>query len=132
MAYVYYHSGMETVCVHCGAGLRGRQTKYCSIDCKNTVLNDALQAYPRQRDRGITRKLAAIKDAGGGCVRCGYSSNMAALVFHHRDPSTKVFGLTQRALSNMKEARLAVEIEKCDLLCQNCHHELHNPNLILK
>lgn len=61
------------------------------------------------------------------CQRCGYS-NPCALDFHHRDPSTKEFDIAQKAWS-VSEERLIAEIEKCDVLCANCHREEHCNNL---
>lgn len=59
---------------------------------------------------------------GGRCVDCGYSTCPEALQFHHRDPSTKDFGLG--AFSGSL-ARLIEEATKCDLLCANCHRSRH-------
>lgn len=55
-------------------------------------------------------------------MRCGYSKCSRALSFHHRDPSTKKFGIgTAKTLSI---ETLRVEAAKCDLLCANCHMEV--------
>ncbi len=55
------------------------------------------------------------------CQRCGYSKCLAALEFHHKDPSTKD-GLvgTQATLHDA-----TIEAKKCELICANCHRELH-------
>lgn len=114
---------------HCGVVLSGRQTKYCSVRCKNKALNATLQKYSAQHERGIARKKAAVVELGGACQVCGYSNNLAALVFHHRVPSEKSFMLNARTFANMAEKQLRDELAKCDLLCQNCHHEHHYPHL---
>ena len=70
--------------------------------------------------------------AGGRCIRCGYDRCMAALDFHHRDPSTKLFQLSLKLPqasvdSNSSTAgKIRSEIGKCDLLCSNCHREEHS------
>ena len=64
----------------------------------------------------------AIK-VGRGCDRCGYATCGAALQWHHRDTETKVAQVSWM-LSYSKE-RLDAEMAKCDLLCANCHHEMH-------
>lgn len=56
-------------------------------------------------------------------MRCGYDRCPRALVFHHRDPKTKSFSLS--ANMNRAWAKLEEEAKKCDLLCSNCHMELH-------
>ena len=43
---------MKGCCLNCGQPLSGRQSKYCSRVCKNRCLNQALQSYGAQQDRG--------------------------------------------------------------------------------
>ena len=62
---------------------------------------------------------------------CGYNTNLAALTFHHVDSNEKNFKLDMRSLSNRKLEVVRAEVEKCILVCQNCHAELHNPHLDL-
>ncbi len=69
-------------------------------------------------------RLKAIEQLGGKCMRCGYNRYPEALEFHHRDPSKKLFGIGQKGLTRSWE-RVKAEAEKCNLLCANCHRELH-------
>jgi hypothetical protein len=48
------------------------------------------------------------------------------LCFHHRNPSEKKIRLDSRRFSNTNLKLLLEEVDKCDLLCHNCHQELHN------
>jgi len=114
-------------CIVCGSLLKGRQTRFCSTTCKNKYH----QSYEAQKSRGLTRKLELVKAAGGRCVLCGYSKNLAALTFHHSDADEKNFKLDMRSLSNRRFEIIRAEVEKCILVCQNCHAELHNPHLNL-
>ena len=68
------------------------------------------------------RKVKAIlvAEAGGGCVRCGFAESMAALQFHHLDPSTKEFHLSRHGVTRSLD-RARAEARKCVLLCANCH-----------
>jgi len=66
---------------------------------------------------------------GGKCKKCGYDKNLAALVFHHINPLEKEFQLTQDTFSKYGIETLADEIKKCDLLCHNCHAEIHYPKM---
>ncbi len=79
--------------------------------------------YVRNRKQEIKRKL--VKYKGGKCQKCGYDRCIAALDFHHRDPSIKEFSLSR---SQKSFAKQKIEADKCDLLCKICHAELHNPN----
>lgn len=72
--------------------------------------------------RKIKAKAVAYK--GGKCENCGYCKNIAALDFHHRDPSEKDFQVS--AGSYLSWERLVPELDKCSLLCANCHREEHD------
>jgi aromatic ring hydroxylase len=75
-----------------------------------------------QRRRMLKQKL--VDHFGGECIRCGYKKCIGALCFHHRDPSEKAFVLNQRQFGKSFESLLK-EARKCDLLCANCHAEVH-------
>ena len=64
-----------------------------------------------------------VKEAGGRCRLCGYDRCVAALEFHHLDPTTKEFGVAQNGMARSIE-RLRAEVRKCVLLCSNCHAEV--------
>lgn len=69
---------------------------------------------------------------GGACEICGYCKNIAALEFHHINPEEKKFNVDMRKFSNMNLEKLEAELEKCILVCANCHRELHNKNLTME
>jgi len=71
--------------------------------------------------RNLKKKLVDYK--GGKCEICGYDKCMRAMQFHHKDPSQKDFGIGQRNISDIE--KLKKEIDKCQLLCSNCHSEVH-------
>lgn len=69
----------------------------------------------------IDKRLDAIAYKGGKCEKCGYDKYRGALEFHHKDPTQKdPYGL--RAYNS---DRLFAEVDKCLLLCANCHREIH-------
>jgi len=57
-----------------------------------------------------------------GCEHCGYTPRTRAdrLHFHHRDPNTKEFSLSNGCHSR-SWSQLAAEVAKCDVLCDTCH-----------
>jgi hypothetical protein len=69
-------------------------------------------------------KQKAVEYKGGKCQRCDYDKSIAALDFHHRDPSGKDFSLAS-AGKTWNWERIKPEIDKCDLVCKNCHAEIH-------
>jgi hypothetical protein len=70
--------------------------------------------------------------AGGECVRCGYNWCQDALDFHHRDPSKKEYQLAplihgcMPGRNSATATKIYTEILKCDLVCANCHREIHS------
>lgn len=60
---------------------------------------------------------------GSKCEICGYDRYTEALTFHHRDPDKKEFNISgshSRSWESIKH-----ELDKCNLLCLNCHAEIH-------
>lgn len=68
------------------------------------------------------KKLKLIKYKGGKCQKCGYDKCEEALEFHHLDPTKKDFNVSKHSFSfeTMKK-----EVDKCILVCANCHREIH-------
>lgn len=83
------------------------------LRCRATAVSD----WRRRAKRRL------VERAGGACERCGYDRCVAALQFHHRDPSLKEFALGSRGLGR-SWAALTAEADKCALLCANCHAEV--------
>lgn len=79
--------------------------------------------YAAVKRRRYVLKEKAVQYKGGRCMKCGYSKCLRALGFHHRDRASKDFGLGH--LSNIGWDRIKAELDKCDLLCANCHMEVH-------
>lgn len=120
----------EKYCIVCGKPLTGVQRKFCSINCKTKEhyrQNKSNTSF-RQYLRSVARKLELIEYKGGKCEICGYNKNIAALEFHHIDSSTKCFNIDGRLLANKKMDELIEEVNKCMLLCSNCHKEVHHEN----
>lgn len=62
---------------------------------------------------------------GNGCERCGYNKSNVALDFHHRDSTTKDFAISRFKLYKFIDS-VKEELDKCDVLCSNCHREVHH------
>lgn len=80
-----------------------------------------IQAVAKRRKK---IRLQAIAHTGGKCIICGYCKYPGVLEFHHRNPSQKDFNVSKKGHCRSWE-RVRKEIEKCDLLCANCHREIH-------
>lgn len=90
--------------------------------------NHSKKTYELQKQRRFDRKKKYVLLKGGCCMKCGYDKNLSVLNFHHREPEEKNFSLSSRELGMYSEDRLLDELDKCDLLCSNCHAELHHPH----
>jgi hypothetical protein len=84
--------------------------------CKSCNGKETVKRY-----RACKAKAVAYK--GGKCERCGYMKFQGALEFHHRNPREKDpswIKLRTKPFHLVKK-----ELDKCDLLCANCHAEVH-------
>lgn len=111
------------VCPHCKEskpitefyskrGIEGAST-YCKI-CTN------IQSKARQQ----ALKKKAVEYKGGKCQICGYDKCSAALEFHHTNPDEKEFALSHQKSASFEKVK--EELDKCVLLCANCHREVHS------
>lgn len=85
----------------------------------------------RQNKNRYARRAKYKLLAGGKCTICGYNKCLDALQFHHRDPSEKDFNISDGIWAigkNVDEIIFKAEIDKCDLVCANCHFEIHSKN----
>jgi hypothetical protein len=60
------------------------------------------------------------------CERCGYNKNVDALDFHHVSTDDKKFRLSRmhtnhKSINNELNKRIKKELDKCIVLCSNCH-----------
>jgi len=75
-------------------------------------------------ERGQIFKQKCVDYKGGKCERCGYSAHNCALDFHHNDPEEKDFGIGYQRRTKFDD-KIMAELDKCSLLCSNCHREKH-------
>ena len=80
--------------------------------------------------RRFRTKAAAINLLGGKCTKCGWQGNQAALQFHHLKGKDFTIGNA----ANKSWDFIKKEVEKCILLCANCHmieHSTKNDKIFL-
>jgi hypothetical protein len=76
-------------------------------------------------NRTAIQKFVDEYKMAAGCMVCNYKRCPAALDPHHRDPGEKEFSIGSAKARNVSLEKLRIELEKCDILCANCHRELH-------
>ena len=60
-----------------------------------------------------------------GCVDCG-ATHPAILDYHHINPSEKEYSIANSVKNGWSKERILKEIEKCVVLCANCHRIRHS------
>ncbi len=78
------------------------------------------------RRRKQIRQLA-LEYKGGKCSVCGYDRCLKALEFHHLESDKKDFGISAKGYTRSWQV-IKEELDKCILLCANCHREKHESN----
>lgn len=60
-----------------------------------------------------------------GCAKCG-DTRSYVLDFHHKDPSIKDANIARMTSNKNRLEDIQKEIDKCVVLCSNCHREFHH------
>lgn len=93
--------------------LRPSGTYHCK-DCSTEL---------KQTRRSMLKE-KSVEYMGGECKHCAYKKSFSALEFHHLDPNEKDFSLAE--MGSKKWETIKIELDKCILLCANCHREEHD------
>lgn len=80
--------------------------------------------YERVKSYRQKIKTKAIEYKGGKCERCGYNKCEWALDFHHKNANEKEFSISR--YSTLSWDRIKKELDKCIMVCANCHREIHH------
>ena len=82
------------------------------------------RSYAVQKRRWRTKEMA-VEYKGGKCQVCGYNKCIGALEFHHLNPEEKDFGIGAKGYTRSFD-KVKTELDKCILVCSNCHKEIHS------
>lgn len=66
----------------------------------------------------------AIEYKGGVCNRCSLEFIPEVFEFHHLDPSKKEFAISAKGITRSWD-KIKEELDKCEMLCANCHRITH-------
>ena len=114
---------LHTACKKCD-----NKKGYASLKanpCRNEKSKEQHRINHALRRKEMAEKVDRIK-IEKGCFICGYKTFIVALNFHHLDPSKKEGEISNMVSSGpSKQIELFREIEKCVVLCRNCHRALH-------
>lgn len=136
------------VCAKCGQNLPIKKfsfdwKKYRRKNCRKCRGEHLMPSYTRKRNRQDQWKKYGHKHAGHvhenkpkrkfllieqirkkkaiPCADCGHRYPYYVMDFDHRDPAKKEFNISTFRARN--PAALWAEIDKCDVVCANCHRE---------
>ena len=97
---------------------------------RNVIVSKTItpkSSYENVKQHRRKMKEELVKYKGGKCEICGYDKCLGALEFHHLNPEEKDFTMSSSnkyySLEDMKK-----EVDKCILVCANCHREIHYEN----
>ena len=106
------------------------QCKACYKEHRKTYYAEHYDKYRDEyRKRAKVRRVIARRNlqnrlieylSDKACVMCG-ESDVRVLEFDHIDPTTKRFGISTAITDVRKWIDISQEIEKCQILCANCH-----------
>lgn len=103
--------------------VKNKKTNQLNNKCKVCFNNEA-------NERLLKAKTMFVKYKGSCCSVCGYKKCIQALEFHHLNPEEKDFEISGYNLNTKNVTTLdpiiQKELDKCMLLCANCHREVHN------
>lgn len=117
-------------CTQCGqtkpitefhkAGLNPSGTQRYRSTCKTCANAREAERYREKKNFIDTQKTK--------CAKCG-DDRPYVLDFHHRDPNEKEFTIGKIKKKDCDV--LQSEIDKCVILCANCHREFHYFNKLI-
>ncbi len=112
----------ERQCQTCHKWLSNNQFRYETglqcMPCRNS------KAKPRTLGYKLQLKKRAVIHMGGRCHDCKQQFPLGVYDFHHLDPTQKDFSISKK--TNFEEVK--VELDKCVMLCKNCHSIRHIRN----
>jgi len=98
--------------------------KYIEVDLKEKMSDEQLKKNKVKQVISWRKKvkIKLVEYKGGCCEICKYDKCVDALEFHHKNPAEKDFSVGGQSKSFEK---LKNEVDKCVLVCANCHREIH-------
>ena len=126
-------------CVNCGKSLPLSTNYYKRIllneqgDVGFDIKCNYCKAHKSQVNVVLRRaafKNKLVESLGGKCQGCGNTYPSVVYDFHHIDPSQKQYSISKLISKYSKKNEILIyeEVDKCILLCANCHRKLHWEN----
>lgn len=107
--------GLQSFCKACMIEIVHR--RYQDKESKATIL-----ASQKKKLHEMQKIFDEVRGTNGCCL-CGETC-VACLDFHHIDPTEKDQGVSYWRSSKSKD-KMIEEMQRCAVLCANCHRKLH-------
>ena len=92
---------------------------------KKPEVKEYLKKHQKERRKKISEDFLSRYKIGKSCAFCGYNEHPEILQFHHKDRKQKSFTIARKTFSSKSLPLIEAEMNKCLLLCSNCHDWLH-------
>lgn len=118
-----FFSETPQVCAICQKIFINKQINrhYC-YEC----IPEGIPPNKRQWYKSRAFKHYLVQYKGGQCELCGYNKCEGALDFHHKNPQEKDIEISKWNFNYNQDISIFLhEVDKCMLLCANCHREQH-------
>ena len=113
---ILYNISTESVNV-CVAYVNRKAVNLYRLNHKRKAKESRVKSYKHYQV--IMRELKI-----NGCAICGYNTCDRALSFHHVNLKDKKFCMSIKCVGR-SNSNVVNELNKCILLCANCHMEIH-------
>lgn len=104
------------------------EIKKCILLCSNCHYEFHYRRDGMGENNGWISKHELLKSIDkSSCKECGYNKSKACLTFHHEDANEKRFSISKvmTSKSGFSIEDIYNEIDKCVILCRNCHRIKH-------
>jgi transcription elongation factor Elf1 len=91
---------------------------------ENAAKSRARASIRRKKNRKLIRQFVREYKESHPCKQCG-ESHVACLDFHHLDEDKKTENIADMVHRDWSLKTIKAEIEKCEILCRNCHAKKH-------
>ena len=130
--YWVYKHGLELKQKPFGSGYMPSKSSYRCGKCSET---NPAKFYGHKRrmcgachnayniKQGQDKRLRAVKELGGRCLTCGFDRYPCSLDILHKNPKAKDPNF--RSLRGWSWEHIQIELQKCVLVCKNCHAAIH-------
>ena len=105
------------------SGHKSRKCRSCHNEVERIAYaknSEVKKADQRNRKAEMRRRVDAVKTH---CTTCDESAT-ECLDFHHEDPKTKTQSVSWMISNGRSWETISAEIDKCTILCANCHRKL--------